>query len=204
VLDVPCGQGRHAHLLAEAGYQVDGVDLSRELLERARARGVGPTLRYTRADMRRLPARWTSRFDAVVNLFTSFGFFFLPSDDERVVSEWARVLKHGGMLVWHGGNRDGVMRRFLARDWWLADEKTMVGHERSFDALSGVLTVRSTWRGPRTSGEREYRIRLYTATHLAAVLARHGLVVEAAYDGWTDRALTRRSGEMLLVARKDP
>ena len=204
VLDVPCGQGRHAHLLAEAGFDVDGLDLSPDLLERARKRGTGRTLRYTRGDMRTLPARWTSRFDAVVNLFTSFGFFLLPSDDERVVAEWARVLKPGGTLVWHGGNRDGVMRRFLARDWWLADDHTMIGHERSFDALSGVLTVRSTWRGKRASGEREHRIRLYTATHLSSMLARHGLVVEAAYDGWTDRPLSRRTGEMLLLARKEP
>jgi ubiquinone/menaquinone biosynthesis C-methylase UbiE len=203
VLDVPCGQGRHAHLLAEAGFDVDGLDLSRDLLERARKRGTGKTLRYTRGDMRALPARWTRRFDAVVNLFTSFGFFLLPSDDDRVVGEWARVLKPGGTLVWHGGNRDGVMRRFLARDWWLAGGDTMIGHERSFDALSGVLTVRSTWRGRRSSGEREHRIRLYSASHLAQVFARHGLVVEAAYDAWTDRALTRRSGEMLLVARKE-
>jgi SAM-dependent methyltransferase len=204
VLDVPCGQGRHAHLLAEAGFDVDGLDLSPDLLERARKRGTGRTLRYTRGDMRRLPARWTSRFDAVVNLFTSFGFFLLPSDDERVVAEWARVLKPGGTLAWHGGNRDGVMRHFLARDWWLADDDTMIGHERSFDALSGVLTVRSTWRGKRSSGEREHRIRLYTATHLSSMLARHGLVVEAAYDGWTDRPLSRRTGEMLLLARKEP
>ena len=200
---MPCGQGRHSHLLAEAGYNVDGSDLSRELLQRAKRRGTGTTLRYTRSDMRRLPARWTARFDAVVNLFTSFGFFLLPSDDERVVAEWARVLTPGGTLIWHGGNRDGVMRRFLARDWWLADDKTMIGHERSFDALSGVLTVRSTWRGSRSAGEREHRIRLYTATHLAAMFARHRLVVEAAYDGWTNRPLTRRSGEMLLVATKE-
>jgi SAM-dependent methyltransferase len=190
-------------LLAEAGFDVDGLDLSPELLARARSRGAGPTLRYTRGDMRRLPGRWTRRFDAVVNLFTSFGFFLLPSDDERVVIEWARVLKPGGTLVWHGGNRDGVMRRFLRRDWWIADGDTMVGHERSFDALSGVLTVRSTWRGTRSKGEREYRIRLYSATHLAELFARHGLVVEAAYDGWTDTPLSRRGGEMLLVARKD-
>ena len=203
LLDVPCGQGRHAHLLAEAGFDVDGFDLSRDLLARAKARGTGTTLRYTRGDMRRLPARWTNRFDAVVNLFTSFGFFLLPSDDERVVAEWARVLKPGAMLIWHGGNRDGVMRRFLARDWWLADGDTMVGHERSFDSLSGVLTVRSTWRGPRSSGEREHRIRLYSASHLAELLKRHGLIVESAYDAWTDRPLTRRSGEMLLVARKE-
>jgi ubiquinone/menaquinone biosynthesis C-methylase UbiE len=203
ILDVPCGQGRHAHLLAEAGFDVDGLDLSEDLLKRARARGTGRTLRYTRADMRTLPPRWTNRFDAVVNLFTSFGFFLHPGDDERVVKEWARVLKPGGMLVWHGGNRDGVMRRFLARDWWLADGETMIGHERSFDALSGVLTVRSTWRGPRSSGEREHRIRLYTATHLAEMFARHGLVVEQGFDGWTERPLSRTRGEMLLVARKD-
>ena len=200
---MPCGQGRHAHLLAEAGFDVDGFDLSRELLDRAKARGTGRTLRYTRGDMRTLPAKWTGRFDAVVNLFTSFGFILLASDDERVIAEWARVLTPGGTLVWHGGNRDGVMRRFLARDWWLADGDTMIGHERSFDALSGILTVRSTWRGKRSSGEREHRIRLYSATHLSTVLARHGLVVESAYDGWTDRALSRRSGEMLLVARKE-
>lgn len=203
VLDVPCGQGRHAHLLAEAGFNVDGFDLSATLLTHAKARGTASTLRYTRGDMRRLPNRWTARFDAVVNLFTSFGFFLLPSDDDRVVAEWARVLKPGGTLVWHGGNRDGVMRRFLSRDWWLADDDTMVGHERSFDVLSGVLTVRSTWRGSRSKGEREHRIRLYSATHLAELLARHGLVVETAYDGWTHEPLSRRSGEMVLVATKD-
>ena len=203
VLDVPCGQGRHAHLLAEAGFDVDGFDLSAELLAIARRRGIGQTLRYTRGDMRRLPARWSGRFDAVVNLFTSFGFFLYPTDDARVVAEWARVLRPGGRLVWHGGNRDGVMRRFLARDWWVTSNGTMVGHERSFDALSGVLTVRSTWRGKRLAGEREHRIRLYAASHLAELFARHGLVVEAAFDGWTRRPLTRRSGEMLLVARKD-
>jgi SAM-dependent methyltransferase len=203
LLDVPCGQGRHAHLLAEAGYDVDGFDLSKDLLDIARKRGTGARLRYARGDMRRLPARWTGRFDAVLNLFTSFGFFVFPSDDQRVVAEWARVLKPGGMLVWHGGSRDGVMNRFLARDWWLAGGKTLVAHERAFDALSGVLTVRSTWRGPRTNGEREYRIRLYSATHLSELLARHGLIVEAAYDGFTDRSLTRRAGEMLLVARKE-
>ncbi|HLA13888.1 MAG TPA: class I SAM-dependent methyltransferase, partial [Gemmatimonadaceae bacterium] len=115
VLDVPCGQGRHAHLLAEAGYDVDGLDYSKDLLEIARKRGTGPNLRYAHGDMRRLPSRWRNRFDAVLNLFTSFGFFAHPADDAKVISEFARVLKPGGCLIWHGGSRDGVMARFLAR-----------------------------------------------------------------------------------------
>ncbi len=203
LLDVPCGQGRHAHLLAETGFDVDGLDYSPHLLAKAKARGTGKTLRYTQGDMRALPAKWTGRFDAVLNLFTSFGFFTDPRDDARVITEFARVLKPGGVLVWHGGSRDGVMARFLARDWWTTEDGTVVAHERSFDPLSGIISIRSTFRGPRSNGEREYQIRLYTATRLAELCAGAGLVVEQAFEGFSERALRRRSSEMLLVARKD-
>src|SRR4030095_3783127 len=83
ILDVPCGQGRHAHLLAEAGVDVDGLDYSTDVLDRAR----------------NLPMRCASRFGAVVNLFTSFGFFIEPADDRKVLAEFARVLKPDGVLV---------------------------------------------------------------------------------------------------------
>ena len=202
ILDCPCGQGRHAHLLAEAGFDVDGVDYSRHLLAIATRRGRGPVLRYTRADMRALPEPWTGRFDAVVNLFTSFGFFADPADDAQVIAEFARVLAPGGTLVWHGGSRDGVMARFLDRDWWTTADGTVVAHERRFDPLAGQLHIRSVWRGPSGSGEREHRIRLYTATRLAELCAACGLIIHEAYDGWTEKPLSRRSSEMLLVARK--
>ena len=203
VLDCPCGQGRHAHLLAETGFDVDGLDYSMDLLARAKKRGTGKTLRYTQGDMRKLPARWTRRFDAVVNLFTSFGFFDSPDDDLRVLGEFARVLRPGGVLVFHGGSRDGVMSRFLSRDWWSTADGTMFGQEREFDPLSGFLSIRSTWNGPGGSGERSHRIRLYTASELANRMREVGLIVEESYDGWTSRPLTRRSSEMMLVARKD-
>jgi len=202
VLDVPCGQGRHAHLLAEAGYDVDGLDYSADLLAVARKRGSAKKLRYIRGDMRKLPAKWTRRFDAVLNLFTSFGFFAHPSDDARVIREFARVLKPGGVLVWHGGSRDGVMARFLARDWWTTRDETLFAQEREFDPLSGVLTVRSTWRRGVKKGTREHRLRLYTATRLAELCADAGLMVEQAYDAFNDRSLRRTSSEMLLIARK--
>jgi SAM-dependent methyltransferase len=203
ILDVPCGQGRHAHLLAESGFDVDGLDYSATLLAKANERGTGPTLRYTRGDMRKLPSRWTARFDAVLNLFTSFGFFLDPADDRRTIAEFARVLRPGGMLVWHGGSRDGVMARFLSRDWWRTGNGTLITHERRFDPLSGVLSVATAWTGPDGTGARDHRIRLYTATRLAELCAEAGLIVDAAYDGWLDRPLRRRSTEMLLVARKD-
>lgn len=204
ILDVPCGQGRHAHLFAEAGFDVDGFDYSKELLVRAKRRGTGALLRYTRGDMRQLPVRWKGRFAAVLNLFTSFGFFAQPSDDRRVIHEFARVLQPGGVLVWHGGSRDGVMARFLERDWWKSGDGTLIAQERAFDPLSGQLTVYTTWSGPSGSGEREHHIRLYTPTRLAELCAEAGLIVEAAFDGFSPRDLSRRSSEMLVVARKGP
>lgn len=203
MLDVPCGQGRHTHLLAESGYDMDGLDYSQELLDVARKRGTGGNLRYTRGDMREMPLGWTKRFDAVLNLFTSFGFFAHPSDDVRVIKEFARVLKPGGVLIWHGGSRDGVMARFLARDWWASSDGTLFAQERRFDPLSGVLSVHSTWRKGSKEGTREHRIRLYTATRLSELLAGVGLVVEQAFDGFNDKGLRRTSSEMLLVARKE-
>ena len=203
LLDAACGQGRHSHLLAEAGFHVDGVDLSPTLLARARARGTRPMLEYHRIDMRQLPPSWTNHFDGVLNLFTSFGFFVDPADDQRVLGEFGRVLKPGAVLLWHGGSRDGVMARFLERDWWETSDGTLHVQERRFDPLSGILTVESRWQGPKTAGAREHRIRLYTPTRLAELCAEAGLIVEAAYDSWRDRPLTRLSSEMLLVARKE-
>jgi SAM-dependent methyltransferase len=204
VLDCPCGQGRHARLLAEAGYRVTGLDYSRELLAEAKAASDLPVraLRYVRGDMRALPARWDGRFDAVLNLFTSFGFFDDAADDRRTLASFARVLRPGGLLVWHGGHRDGVLARFLTRDWWQGEDGTLYGQERAFDPLSGRLHVRSTWHGPDGAGEREHAIRLYSATHLAELLEAAGFTIEWAGDGWHDRPLHRRSTDMLLVARR--
>ncbi len=182
---------------------MDGIDYSAELLALAKRRGTGPSLHYLRADMRKLPVKWTGRFDGVVNLFTSFGFFDNPADDARAVEEFARVLKPGGILLWHGASRDGVMSRFLSRDWWETADGPIVAQERSFDPLSGVLSIESTLR--RRNGRttrRVHRIRLYAATRLAELCAAADLIVEEGFDGFSARPLTRRSGEMLLVARK--
>ncbi len=203
VLDVPCGQGRHAHLLAEAGYDVDGLDLSAHLIGLAKARGSGRTLRYRRGDMRTLPPSWTGRFDAVLNLFTSFGFFADAGDDARVIREFARVLTPGGVLVWQGGSRDGVMAKFVPSDWWTTRDGTIIAQDREFDPLSGFLTIKSTWQGTRRTEHREHRIRLYTASRLAELMLDAGLVVEQAWESFSGRALTRRSSEMLLLARKE-
>jgi ubiquinone/menaquinone biosynthesis C-methylase UbiE len=97
VLDLCCGFGRHALLLAQSGASVVGLDLSLELLSAARELpGFERALagRLVHADASRLPFRDAS-FDSLVNLFSSFGY--LDADgDARMLSEIARTLRAGG------------------------------------------------------------------------------------------------------------
>ena len=98
VLDCPCGRGRIANSLAERGFRVTGIDASEFFLERARADAAerGVEVEYVEGDMRQLP--WREEFDALVNWFTSFGYF---SDDQNkaVLEQFHDVLKPGGKLI---------------------------------------------------------------------------------------------------------
>src|SRR5690606_25256136 len=98
VLDVGTGRGRHARVLARRGYRVTGLDLSENAVATAQRRaareGLSPAqVVFVQGDMR-LP-HFQERFEGVVNLFTSFGFFEDEADHGRAVRAMAAALKPG-------------------------------------------------------------------------------------------------------------
>lgn len=76
VLDLACGKGRHAIYLNQLGYQVLGVDLSPNSIAVA-SKNANETLRFEVHDMRE---PFEEKFDAIFNLFTSFGYFQCDED----------------------------------------------------------------------------------------------------------------------------
>lgn len=80
VLDLACGKGRHAIYLNKLGFDVLGADLSENSIAEAN-RNANETLHFQVHDMR-LP--FAEKFDAVFNLFTSFGYF--ENDDDNLVT----------------------------------------------------------------------------------------------------------------------
>ena len=111
LLDVPCGFGRHALALAEAGFRVTGVDRSPTLLDEARRRvGDARLPKLVRADYRDLPFPDDS-FDAALNLFSSLGYLG-DEEDTRALGEIGRVLRPDARLVIETMHRDVLVRRF--------------------------------------------------------------------------------------------
>lgn len=94
VLDVPCGFGRIAGPLHQFGFQVTGVDASADQIGAAEVRNPGPT--YQVGSMAQPPA---GPFDAVLNLYTSFGYMACEDDDQCCLEQWRAVLRPGGILI---------------------------------------------------------------------------------------------------------
>ncbi|HEX4320680.1 MAG TPA: class I SAM-dependent methyltransferase [Acidobacteriaceae bacterium] len=109
VLDVACGTGNTAIPIARHGATVTGVDIAVNLIVQARERAAaeGLAITFDEGDAEQLPYADAS-FDAVV---TMFGAMFAPRP-ELVASEFARVLKPGGLLAmanWNPASFTGKM-----------------------------------------------------------------------------------------------
>lgn len=105
VLDVPCGEGRIGGRLAQLGCEVVGIDASERFLSLARERY--PAVSFEPGDMRELS--YDGEFDAVVNWFTSFGYFDRAGNDE-LLAHFARALRPGGRLVLELANPARLIR----------------------------------------------------------------------------------------------
>lgn len=96
LLDLACGKGRHSITLNQLGYTVKGVDLSPNSIAEA-SKSSNEQLTFAVQDMRQ--AIPNEKFDAIFNLFTSFGYFDSIDDNIRVVQAMNSMLNENGILV---------------------------------------------------------------------------------------------------------
>ncbi len=96
MIDVACGRGRHAKILASHRFDVTGIDLSFENIHFA-GKFESDNLHFFQHDMR-LPF-WINYFNYAFNFFTSFGYFKTEREHYNVVRTIANSLKPNGMLI---------------------------------------------------------------------------------------------------------
>jgi SAM-dependent methyltransferase len=185
VLDLGCGFGRHALALLEQGLDVFGLDLSQDLLVRAPGLEGGERLagRLCRGDFRRLPFAPGS-FDAVLMLFSSFGYFD-DATNGRVLDELARVLAPAGLVLLDLMNAERVRATLVPES-----RRELAGGElvETRRLLEDGRRVRKDVVLRADGEERGWfeDVRLYDARELPPLFARHGLRLlrlEGDFDG---------------------
>lgn len=207
ILDAPCGWGRHANLLAGAGHDVVGADLSGHFLIRAARDGAdappagADPARYAAADLRHLPFPDAS-FDAVVNIYTSLGLFEDEADDLRLLREARRVLRPEGRFLLESMHRDEVMAGYAERDAWTLPDGTEVRVRRRFDPVAGVSHEVLRWRRGADEGLKRHSLRLRTASDVDRLLRAAAFEPVAWYGDWDGSALLRDSERLIVVAAR--
>jgi cyclopropane fatty-acyl-phospholipid synthase-like methyltransferase len=99
ILDMACGAGRHAIILARKNYNVTAVDLSEKLISIASQAAQIENLKinFIQSDIRKFET--SEKFNLVLNLFTSFGYFETDEENFAILKKAFNLLEVGGYFV---------------------------------------------------------------------------------------------------------
>ena len=112
ILDLACGKGRHSMYLNTLGFDVTGADLSENSIAEASA-AANEKLHFKVHDMR-LP--FEEKFDAVFNLFTSFGYFENDEDNLTTLKAIHDSLSEYGFAVIDFMNTNYVINNLVPEE----------------------------------------------------------------------------------------
>lgn len=197
VLDLACGPGRHAGQFARRGATVVGFDLSLPLLSRARHRSEPPRA-LVRGDMRMLPFAG-DRFDVVVNLFTSFGYFSSDAQHRLVLNEARRVLRQGGIFVLDYFN-SALVRRDLVpvEERSVGRQRVVIERRITEDDRFVIKEIHLVDDGRRFLE----RVRLFTRDELRALLREAGLTVRHMFGDYDGSPAADGAPRVILMAER--
>jgi len=203
VLDVACGTGLHAVMLAEMGAAVTGADLSAAMLARARQRAdaAGASVAWVEAPMQEIARHVAGPFDLVLCLGNSLPHLLSDEDLDAALGGFARLLAPGGAVVLQLLNYTRVLVR---RERIVGiTRRGQVEYVRFYDFLGGRVRfnlLRIEWDGDCCTHElTETTLRAYRHEELAAALARHGLGGIEAFGGMAFGPFDEAGSDTLMV-----
>ncbi|MFP4171600.1 MAG: class I SAM-dependent methyltransferase [Candidatus Hydrogenedentota bacterium] len=200
VLDLGCGAGRHMVHLQGRVASLTGLDYSQALLNEAR-RHVTLPASLARADMRALPFA-EHAFDAVVNFFTSFGYFEDDSENQGVVRGIAAVLRPGGRFFVDYFNAEYAVRTLDRRStrtvggYELRERRWVDEHAQRLNKVTEVYAAESH--------EDTYyeSLRLYSPRAFTELFGQAGLEITRFYGDYDGGPMEPDRDRMIAVGRK--
>lgn len=203
LLDAGCGVGRMSVEFAALNLKVTGVDLIQPLLDTAAetAEAEGVDIKLVQADLRSYTT--DEKFDAAVNLYTSFGYCDSMEDDVRILQHIAAAVKDGGWFILECISRETAIRYFTEGEWFERAGKTVLTEFSVEGAWEGL---RSRWilidnrTGQRT--EHVFVQRLYSAVELKRILIAAGFSSCEIYGDFDFSPYNEKARTMVLVCRK--
>lgn len=171
ILDMACGSGRHSIMLARKGYDITAVDLSSNLLSVAKANAAKEKLKinFIQSDIRTFDT--PQKFDLIINLFTSFGYFDTDAENFSVLKKAYDYIKKDGYFVLDYFNTNYLTNNLIAYSKEQMGNSEFI-QERKIEEQRVVKKISIIKNG--ITKEFEESVRMYDKNELAKVLINIG------------------------------
>ena len=201
VLDCPCGYGRHSVELAKQGFIVTGSDINLIHLQKA-GNEKNENVTFVKENM--IDIRYENEFDAVINMFYSFGFFETDEKNEKVLKNFFEALKSGGKFLMH---TDVNIPRILAKKYKATEERILASGKRLvihdfYDAVTKRVTGSWNIKDGNIDVSKDYSVRVYTRDEFEDMCRSAGFSSVTAYSDWDGNPYSEESEDMIIVATK--
>ncbi|MFN4298724.1 MAG: class I SAM-dependent methyltransferase [Thermaurantimonas sp.] len=198
VLDLACGRGRHARILAEHAWLVTGLDISTSSIQFAVEQGT-PKIQYFVHDMRQPYGHQV--YDAVFNLFTSFGYFDTLDDHILTLKNIEKSLKSGGYFVFDFLNARAVKEGVIPN-------QTIEISGIRFEISRFIENEKVVKQIVVNDSGRIYtffeRVQLFDATLLQNLITQVGLEIKALYGNIKLHSFDETTSPRVIIIAKKP
>lgn len=202
-LDMCCGYGRHSLIFAQKGWNVTGVDNSKELLNLgfSKKKALKVDVRFIKSDMRYYFTK--DQYHLASILANSFGFF---SDEENrsVVKNISTLLKPNGWFIIETFNRHYQIKKI--NDYPISEKNVPSGKVYKFENYTPETLrkkVNVIFYNQYKKYEMNYSIRLYSFEEMVEMAQDAGLILEHAFGNHHGDSFNERMFKsMILFFRK--
>lgn len=205
VLDLCCGYGRHVNYLGKSGnLEITGIDLSDDYLETARKDVPSPNVKFIKGDMREIP--FNDHFDAIYNMFTSFGFFESDEENEKVIMQVNKALKSKGLFLLDYENKfffvfNDVFKK--GKHWQKLDGNRYFLFENTYNVIrEREIFKASLIENGQVKMSSGYDIRLYSYPEISAMLTRNGFEILQCWGDYRGNEYSAESKRLIILSRK--
>lgn len=202
VLDLCCGPGRCSIALAKRGFSVTGVDRTKYLLDKARAKARTSHLKieWIQADMRDFVR--ADSFALALNMFTSFGYFDNQREDELVLQNMLKSLRPGGACLIELLGKERLAKVFQPASCSVLEDGTMFVERR--EIFDDWTRVRNEWLLIKNGKVKRYQFHntVYSGSELRERMERAGFVNVKLYGSLAGDEYGPDAERLIAVGRK--
>lgn len=195
ILDLACGKGRHARYLNKIGYDVTGADLSENSIAFAK-QFENHRLKFVVHDMCKPFAK---QFDAVFNLFTSFGYFEREADNLNTIKAIKANLNDVGFAVIDFMNSEQVIANLVPEEEKTVDDMTFYLKRYVKD---DYIIKDITFTADGEDYHFQERVRAFTLSDFEALFEEAGVYLLDVFGDYKLRKFHSKTSERLIMIFK--